>query len=90
MAQSSVSTRALGRNGPQVPALGFGCMNLSAYYGKPAPDEERFKVLDRTLDLGATFWDTSDVCSSSLINSEAPFIIPKTETVQQTATARSF
>lgn len=37
-------------------------MNLSAYYTtNPALDEERFKVLDRAAELGATFWITSDV-----------------------------
>jgi aryl-alcohol dehydrogenase-like predicted oxidoreductase len=46
----------MGKNGPQVPALGYGCMNLSAYYTtNSAPDEERFKVLDHAAKLGATF-----------------------------------
>jgi aryl-alcohol dehydrogenase-like predicted oxidoreductase len=52
----SVLTRPMGKNGPQVPALGYGCMNLSAYYTtNSAPDEERFKVLDHAAKLGATF-----------------------------------
>ena len=33
----------------------------AAFYGKPPPDEQRFRVLDRAHDLGATFWDTADV-----------------------------
>ena len=28
----------------EVTAIGFGGMGLSAFYGKPLPDEERFKV----------------------------------------------
>jgi aryl-alcohol dehydrogenase-like predicted oxidoreductase len=41
-------------------------MNLSAYYTtSPAPDSERFKVLDRAASLGATFWITSDVYGDS-------------------------
>lgn len=56
----------LGKNGPLVPALGYGCMNLSAYYtSTPAPDSERFQVLNRAVELGATFWITSDVYGDS-------------------------
>jgi aryl-alcohol dehydrogenase-like predicted oxidoreductase len=29
-------------------------------YGTVASDEERFKVLDRAYELGATFWDSSE------------------------------
>jgi len=36
-------------------------MGLSAFYGKPASDEERFKVLDRALELGQTNWDSADM-----------------------------
>ncbi len=58
---AKVPTRQLGKNGPQVSALGFGAMGLSAFYGSPAPDEERFKVLDRAIELGCTFFDTADI-----------------------------
>lgn len=39
-----------------------GAMGLSSGYGTVGNNEERFKVLDRALELGSTFWDTSDVC----------------------------
>lgn len=58
-------TRKLGKNGPEVCALGFGAMGLSAFYGKPEADEERFKVLDRALELGETFWDSADMYQDS-------------------------
>lgn len=65
MALGSLPTRTLGRNGPQVTALGFGAMGLSAHYGAPEPDEERFKVLDRAYELGERFWDSADVYMDS-------------------------
>lgn len=34
MASQRLPTRQLGKNGPQVPALGFGLMELSVAYGK--------------------------------------------------------
>ncbi|KAI9841660.1 MAG: hypothetical protein M1837_000454, partial [Sclerophora amabilis] len=54
-------TRQLGKNGPQVTALGFGAMGLSAFYGQAESDEERFKILDRAFELGEVFWDSADV-----------------------------
>lgn len=36
-------------------------MGLSAFYGKPESDEDRFKILDKAYDMGETFWDSADV-----------------------------
>ncbi|KAF2650885.1 Aldo/keto reductase [Lophiostoma macrostomum CBS 122681] len=58
---STLPTRKLGKNGPNVSALGFGAMGLSSGYGKVEDNEGRFAVLDRALELGSTFWDSSDV-----------------------------
>jgi aryl-alcohol dehydrogenase-like predicted oxidoreductase len=57
--------RTLGKDGPQVPALGFGLMGLSAFYGAHGSDEERFQVLDRAYELGETFWDSADMYGDS-------------------------
>lgn len=38
----SLYTRKIGDT--EVSAIGFGAMGLSALYGPPKPDEERFKV----------------------------------------------
>jgi aryl-alcohol dehydrogenase-like predicted oxidoreductase len=53
--------RQLGKNGPKVSAIGFGAMGLSSFYGTPAPDEERFKVLDHVIQLGSTYIDSADI-----------------------------
>ncbi len=56
-----IPTHKLGKNGPQVSAMGFGLMGLSAGYGQPESDEARMKVLDRAHELGDYFWDSADV-----------------------------
>lgn len=58
---SALPTAQMGKDGPRVPRMGFGLMGLSVAYGKVESDEERFKVLDRAHELGATHWDSSDV-----------------------------
>ena len=58
-------TRKLGRNGPQVSAIGFGAMGLSAAYGAIGTDDERFKIYDRAIELGNTLFDTADVYGDS-------------------------
>ncbi|KAJ7759555.1 NADP-dependent oxidoreductase domain-containing protein [Mycena metata] len=48
------------------PAIGFGVMNLSAFYGEVnLSEEERLKVLDAAYAAGCTFWDTANVYGDS-------------------------
>ncbi|KAL6406271.1 Aldo/keto reductase [Ilyonectria robusta] len=55
-------TRSLGRNGPQVPAIGFGAMSIGGAYGTPLAEvEEKLQVLDHAHAIGSRFWDTADV-----------------------------
>ena len=38
---------------------------MSVAYGTVPSTEERFKILDRAVELGATFWDTADIYGDS-------------------------
>ncbi|KAI0865289.1 putative aldo-keto reductase [Xylaria cubensis] len=63
---STIANRTLGKNGPKVSAIGFGLESLSTnHYGSHPSDQERFKILDRALELGVTFWDSSDLYGDS-------------------------
>lgn len=55
-----MKTRRLGRQGLEVPALGLGCMGMSAFYGS-RDDAESLRVLHRSLELGMNFWDTAEM-----------------------------
>ncbi|MAW88924.1 MAG: aldo/keto reductase [Phyllobacteriaceae bacterium] len=50
--------RRLGANGPEVGALGLGCMSFAGFYG-PTDKAESFATLKRALDLGVTHLDTA-------------------------------
>ena len=49
----------LGSQGLRASQVGLGCMGMSEFYG-PGNDEESLKTLKRAVELGITFWDTSD------------------------------
>ncbi|MDE2497367.1 MAG: aldo/keto reductase, partial [Xanthomonadaceae bacterium] len=51
--------RTLGRNGPQVSALGLGCMGMSDFYG-PSDRAESIATVHAALDAGITLLDTGD------------------------------
>lgn len=61
----TLPTRQLGKNGPHVTALGWGAMGLSAFYGKPLPDEQRFALLDHIYASGEVNWDTANAYGDS-------------------------
>ena len=58
----TLPTRTLGSSGPQVGAVGLGCMGMSWAYGAAERDDTASReVLRRALDLGVTLIDTADV-----------------------------
>ncbi|KAJ7660173.1 NADP-dependent oxidoreductase domain-containing protein [Mycena polygramma] len=57
----SVPQEPLGTNGPSVPRMCFGPMGLSSSYSGVPTHEEGYKILEHALNIGFTFWDTSDI-----------------------------
>lgn len=52
--------RKLGQGGPEVSAVGLGCMGMSAFYGG-ADEGQSIDVIHRALDLGVTLFDTAEM-----------------------------
>jgi len=54
-----MQTRKLGKTGPEVSALGLGCMGMSDAYG-PTDRAESLTTLDAAVEAGVTLLDTGD------------------------------
>jgi aryl-alcohol dehydrogenase-like predicted oxidoreductase len=57
---TTVGKRRLGRDGPEVSAIGLGCMGMSEFYGD-GDEAESIATIHRALDEGVTFLDTADM-----------------------------
>src|ERR1700738_4004267 len=52
--------RRLGKAGPEVSAIGLGCMSLSRVYGTSG-DEAGVRLIHRAIELGVDHLDSSDM-----------------------------
>lgn len=55
-----MNQRKLGNSGPEVSALGLGCMGLSYGYGPATGKQDAIKLIRRAFELGVTFFDTAE------------------------------
>src|SRR3954467_15693312 len=55
-----VGKRRLGRDGPEVSAIGLGCMGMSEFYGSGS-EQESIATIHHALDRGVNFLDTADM-----------------------------
>ncbi len=55
-----MNRRTLGADGPEVSAIGLGCMGMSAFYGS-TDEGESTATIHRALELGCNFLDTAQL-----------------------------
>ena len=52
--------RQLGNSGPEVSAIGLGCMGMTGVYGQPANRQEMIRLIRVAVERGVTLFDTAE------------------------------
>jgi aryl-alcohol dehydrogenase-like predicted oxidoreductase len=65
MSGGAMTQRRLGAGGPEVSAIGLGCMSLAGAFG-PTDQAESFACLDGALEAGIDFLDTANIYGMGL------------------------
>src|SRR5947208_11077677 len=60
MIMFQIGKRRLGKDGPEVSAIGLGCMGMSEFYGSGSEDDS-IATIHHAIDRGVTFLDTADM-----------------------------
>jgi aryl-alcohol dehydrogenase-like predicted oxidoreductase len=53
--------RKLGTNGPEVSAIGLGCMSMTGGYSDKPDRQEMISLIGTAVDRGVTFFDTAEI-----------------------------
>src|SRR4051812_15028404 len=57
---TKMQKRTLGNRGPEVSAIGLGCMGLTFGYGPATDTSEAVALIRAAFDLGVTFFDSAE------------------------------
>jgi len=57
--------RKLGRNGPEVSAIGLGCMSFAGFFGSTDEDTS-LACLEAAEEAGINFWDTANIYGTGI------------------------
>ncbi|WP_424934643.1 aldo/keto reductase [Amaricoccus macauensis] len=58
--ENSLPSRKLGRNGPEVSAIGYGAMGITEHYG-PDTTNDAVRTIRHAHEIGVTFFDTAEM-----------------------------